>query len=116
MKIFEREADERGLLEGSRMLKHNGRYYLLMISHVWAPGRHRRQVCYRSDNIRGPYEKQVILQSDYGGFPYVGQGTIVDSKDGDWYAVIFQDRGAVGRVPHAVFMPSEGGVCINIDT
>ena len=99
MKIFEREADERGLLEGSRMLKHNGRYYLLMISHVWAPGRHRRQVCYRSDNIRGPYEKQVILQSDYGGFPYVGQGTIVDSKDGDWYAVIFQDRGAVGRVP-----------------
>ena len=98
MHIFQREADETGLLEGSRMIKHNGRYYLLMISHVWAPGRHRREVCYRSDNIRGPYEKNVILESPYGGFPYVGQGTIVDSKDGDWYGIIFQNRGGVGRV------------------
>lgn len=97
--IFEREADETGLLEGSRMIKHNGRYYLLMISHVYAPGRHRREVCYRADNIHGPYEKKTILEADFGGFPYVGQGTIVDSPDGDWYAVIFQDRGAVGRVP-----------------
>ncbi len=96
--LFQREADERGLLEGSRMLKHQGRYYLLMISHVWAPGRHRREVCYRADDIRGPYEKAVILESDFGGFPHVGQGTIVDSQHGDWYAVIFQDRGGVGRV------------------
>ena len=96
--LFKREKDETGLLEGSRMIKHNGRYYLLMISHVWAPGRHRREVCYRADNIHGPYEKQVILQADFGGFPYVGQGTIVDSKDGDWYGIIFQDRGGVGRI------------------
>ena len=98
VKLFEREADERGLLEGSRMIKHNGRYYLLMISHVFAPGRHRREVCYRADDIRGPYEKRVILESDFGGFPHVGQGTIVDSPDGDWYGIIFQDRGGVGRV------------------
>jgi len=97
--IFQRENDETGLLEGSRMLKHNGRYYLLMISHVWAPGRHRREVCYRSDNIHGPYEKQTILETDFGGFGYIGQGTIVDTKDGDWYGIIFQDRGGVGRVP-----------------
>lgn len=69
-----------------------------MISHVWAPGRHRRQVCYRADDIHGPYEKKVILQSDFGGFPHVGQGTIVDGNDGKWYGVIFQDRGGVGRV------------------
>ncbi len=96
--LFKREADERGLLEGSRVIKHNGKYYLLMISHVYAPGRHRREVCYRADDIHGPYEKQVILESDYGGFPHVGQGTIVDTQDGDWYGIIFQDRGAVGRV------------------
>ncbi len=96
--IFQREADETGLLEGSRMIKHNGKYYLLMISHVWAPGRHRREVCYRADDIHGPYEKAVILESDFGGFPYVGQGTIVDTQEGDWYGVIFQDRGGVGRV------------------
>ena len=98
MKIFEREADEKGLLEGSRMIKHDGKYYLLMISHVFAPGRHRREVCYRADDIRGPYEKKVILESDFGGFPYAGQGTIVDSQNGSWYGVIFQDRGGVGRV------------------
>ena len=96
--IFQREADERGLLEGSRMIKHNGKYYLLMISHVYAPGRHRREVCYRADDIHGPYEKQVILESEFGGFSYEAQGTIVDTQDGDWYGIIFQDRGGVGRV------------------
>ena len=96
--IFQREDDEKGLLEGSRVIKHNGKYYLLMISHVYAPGRHRREVCYRADDIHGPWEKQVILESEFGGFSYEAQGTIVDTKDGDWYGIIFQDRGGVGRV------------------
>ena len=101
--LFQREADETGLLEGSRFVKHDGKYYLLMISHVWAPGRYRRQVCYRADDIHGPYEKKVILQSGFGGFSHVGQGTIVDGNDGKWYGVIFQDRGGVGRV--LTYMP-----------
>ena len=96
--IFQREEDEKGLLEGSRVIKHNGKYYLLMISHVYAPGRHRREVCYRADDIHGPWEKQVILESEFGGFSYEAQGTIVDTEDGDWYGIIFQDRGGVGRV------------------
>ena len=98
MHIFQREEDEKGLLEGSRVIKHNGKYYLLMISHTYAPGRHRREVCYRADDIHGPYEKQVILESEFGGFSYEAQGTIVDTQDGDWYGIIFQDRGGVGRV------------------
>ena len=98
-RLFKRETDETGILEGSRMLKYKGHYYLLMISQVWGvPGRYRREVCYRADDIRGPYEKRVILQSPFGGFPHVGQGTIVDSEYGDWYGIIFQDRGGVGRV------------------
>ena len=96
--LFKRESDETGLLEGSRVIKHDGRYYLMMISHVWGQGRHRREVCYRADNIAGPYTKQVILESEFGQFPYAAQGTIVDSPDGDWYGIIFQDRGGVGRV------------------
>ena len=98
MKIFQREEDEKGLLEGSRVIKKDGKYYLLMISHTYAPGRHRREVCYRADDIHGPYEKQVILESEFGGFSYEAQGTIVDSPSGDWYGIIFQDRGGVGRV------------------
>lgn len=99
-KIFERDAQEYGLLEGSQVVKHKGNYYLLMISMVWGePGRIRRQVCYRADKITGPYEKRVILEADFEGFGGVGQGCIIDSPTGEWYGFIFQDRGGIGRVP-----------------
>ena len=95
---FQREEDERGLLEGTRVIKHRGRYYALLISHTYAPGRHRREVCYRTTDLKGKWEKNVILESDFGGFSYLAQGTIVDTEDGDWYGIMFQDRGGVGRV------------------
>lgn len=95
-RLFERDADESGLLEGSRMVKHNGKYYLLMIS--WTKGHPRREVCYRADNIKGPYEKRVVLETEFAGFGGVGQGTIVSAPDGQWYGLVFQDRGGVGRV------------------
>jgi Beta-xylosidase len=97
MKIFERDSEETGLLEGSQVVKHNGKYYLLMIS--WPQGKPRRQVCYRADKITGPYEKKVILEDKFNGFPYVGQGCIIDDDKGNWYGLVFQDRGGVGRVP-----------------
>lgn len=96
-RVFERDADETGLLEGSQVIKHNGKYYLLMIS--WPKGKARRQVCYRADKITGPYEKKVILEDNFAGFPYCGQGSIIDDENGNWYGLIFQDRGGVGRVP-----------------
>ena len=95
---FQREDDERGLLEGTRVIKHRGTYYAMLISHVYAPGRHRREVCYRTKDLNGKWEKTTILESDFGGFSYLAQGTIVDSEDGDWYGIMFQDRGGVGRV------------------
>lgn len=90
------DATETGLHEGSRVVKHNGKYYALVIS--WPAGKPRRQLCYRADNICGPYEKKVILESEFGGFPYVGQGCIVDDSEGGWWGMIFQDRGGVGRI------------------
>lgn len=90
------DSTETGLHEGTHVVKHDGKYYALVIS--WPAGRPRRQVCYRSDSVAGPWEKEVILESQFGGFPYVGQGTIVDGKDGEWWGMIFQDRGGVGRV------------------
>ena len=97
MRIFERDAEENGLLEGSRALMHDGRYYLLMIS--WPRGKLRREVCYRADKITGPWEKKVILEDDFDTYNGVGQGTIVDGPDGRWWGIIFQDRGGIGRVP-----------------
>ncbi|MCC8118257.1 MAG: glycoside hydrolase 43 family protein [Bacteroidales bacterium] len=92
-----RDAEENALHEGSRMVKIGDTYYLFIIS--WPSDKPRRQLCYRSKNIQGPYEKHVILEDNYKGFPYVAQGTIVDDTDGNWWAFIFQDRNAIGRVP-----------------
>lgn len=98
--IFERDKDEQGLLEGSSAIKHNGKYYLCMISMDWSiPGRVRREVCYRADKITGPYEKHIILETPFEEFGGVGQGCLVPGDGGEWWAVIFQDRGGVGRVP-----------------
>ena len=95
---FQREEEERGLLEGTRVIKHRGTYYAMLISHSFGNGLHRREVCYRTKNLNGNWEKHVILESDFGGFSYLAQGTIVDTEEGDWYGIMFQDRGGVGRV------------------
>jgi beta-xylosidase len=81
--------------EGSQMLKVKGRYYLLNIT--WPRGGIRTQLVHRSDKLTGPYEGRVAL-SDAG----VAQGGLVDTPEGDWYALLFQDHGAVGRTPFLV--------------
>lgn len=90
------------LLEGTHLCKYNDKYYMFLI--WWPQGGIRTQLCFRSDQIGGPYESKVIL-SDFMDRPGAGvaQGCIVDTEDGDWYGFLFQDRGAVGRVP--VLMP-----------
>lgn len=100
------DPEERGaLLEGSNVIKHNGKYYVCMISMKWgAKGRVRREVCYRSDKIEGPYEKKIILETPFESYGGVGQGCLVgdDQSDQGWMALIFQDRGGIGRVPCAL--------------
>jgi arabinoxylan arabinofuranohydrolase len=87
-----------GLLEGSHIQKINGRYYIFMI--WWPAGGVRTQLAFRSDSLTGPYEHRVILSDtlDLRGAG-VAQGNIVDTPDGRWYGMLFQDHGAVGRVP-----------------
>ena len=96
---FQREKEETGLLEGTRIIKHNGTYYAMLISQAYSGGLNRREVCYRTKDLNGTWEKHVILESRFGGFSYLAQGTIVNTEEGDWYAIMFQDRGGVGRVP-----------------
>lgn len=99
--LVSNDPDEPQLLEGSQVYKHNGKYYLCNISMAWGiPGRVRREVCYRADKITGPFkEKKVILETPFESYGGVGQGGIVDGPDGQWYGLIFQDRGGIGRVP-----------------
>lgn len=88
--------------EGCRAYVRNGYIYLSMIdlpSAAAGNGR-RRQVCYRSKQLLGPYETRIIMDDDMGlkGLG-VAQGAFIESSQGDWYAILFQDRAAVGREP-----------------
>ena len=83
-------------MEGSHMYKINGKYYLTCP----AGGTEGWQVCLRADNIYGPYEHKIIMD-DNSSYPVNGlhQGGMVQLKNGDWWFIIMQDRGAIGRVP-----------------
>jgi len=81
--------------EGSQLFKIKGKYYLFNI--VWPKNGMRTVVVHRADKITGPYEGRVALQ-DLG----VAQGGLIDTPDGRWFAYLFRDFGAVGRVPYLV--------------
>ena len=91
-----------GLGEGSQLFKVNGKYYLFNIA--WPRGGMRTVVVHRADKITGPWEGKMALQ-DQG----VAQGGIIDTPDGRWFAYLFQDHGAVGRIPFLVPMKWEDG-------
>ncbi|MHA4896300.1 glycoside hydrolase family 43 protein [Pedobacter sp. PWIIR3] len=81
--------------EGSQLFKVNGKYYLFNIS--WPRGGMRTVLVHRADQLTGPYEGQIALQ-DKG----VAQGGLIQTTQGSWYAYLFRDFGAVGRIPYLV--------------
>lgn len=84
--------------EGSHFYKINGKYYLFVI-HM-PKGKMRTEACFVSDKIDGPYIGGDILCSDLGGWNSgCAQGGIVQANDGKWYGIVFQDHGALGRIP-----------------
>lgn len=88
--------------EGSQLFKIKGRYYLFNIT--WPKGGMRTVVIHRADKINGPYEGKVALQ-DLG----IAQGGLIDTPEGNWYAYLFRDFGAVGRIPYLVPVKWEDG-------
>ncbi|MBN2001297.1 glycoside hydrolase 43 family protein [candidate division KSB1 bacterium] len=88
--------------EGSQLFKVNGKYYLFNIT--WPRGGMRTVILHRADKITGPYEGKLALQ-DKG----VAQGGLIDTPDGRWFAYLFRDYGAVGRIPYLVPLKWEDG-------
>jgi len=88
--------------EGSQMFKINDKYYLFNIT--WPRGGMRTVVVHRANQLFGPYEGKVVLQ-DKG----VAQGGLIDTPDGNWFAYLFRDNGAVGRIPYLVPVKWEDG-------
>lgn len=81
--------------EGAHIQKINGWYYVSLI--CWPSGSMRTQLVYRSTSLTGSYEGRIALRNQG-----VAQGGFIDTPSGDWYAFLFRDSGAVGRIPYLV--------------
>lgn len=89
--------------EGSHMLKHEGWYYVFCIH--WAPEEMRAMGCFRARTPSGPWEGGKFMELDLDGrHAGVAQGGPVQLHDGSWALFLFQDHGALGRIPVVVPM------------
>ena len=83
--------------EGTKWLKHNGYYYLIIPEGGVGTG---WQTVLRSKNVYGPYEKRVVLEQGSTNVNGPHQGALVDTPEGAWWFYHFQDTPALGRVVH----------------
>lgn len=102
--LLETEKEGIGLrCEGCHAYKLNGYYYLLFIEWPTGGNQRRRQIAYRSKELFGEYERHIIFDDDMGYFNKgIAQGAIFDTPNNEWYAMLFQDHDAVGRIPYVL--------------
>ncbi len=97
-----------------------GEYYYIFMIQVQLP--QRQEILWRSkDLLNGPWEIRKVFAGDMAtkdGQPYmpftgIAQGGVVRNENGEWYALLFQDYGSVGRMP--VLIPThwdDEGWCV----
>lgn len=85
--------------EGAHFYKIDGKYYITLIH--WPKYNMRRtEAVFVCDTVDGEYIGKDVSDDDMGYHNMgVAQGGMVEAADGTWYAILFQDSGAVGRVP-----------------
>jgi len=87
---------EHGRTEGPHIYKRNGWYYLMVAE--GGTGYEHCMTFARSRNITGPYqvhpENPIITASNTPGnfLQRTGHGDLVETRDGDWYAVFLSGR------------------------
>lgn len=89
--------DDEPTIEGPKMYKRNGFYYIFAPAGGVATG---WQTVLRSKNIYGPYEKRKVLEQGKTAINGPHQGAWVDTKTGEDWFLHFQDKGVYGRVVH----------------
>lgn len=92
--------------EGTKIHKWNGYYYMSIpeggVGGGW-------QTVLRSKDIYGPYERRIVLETGTTSINGPHQGAIVDTPDGEWWFLHFQERDPLGRVVHLQPMHWEDG-------
>ena len=119
-----RPMNAQGMGEGHHLYKIDGKYF--DVSAI--PGAHTDQVVARADSIDGPWQVERMVQSESMGVPSqngvrasrggegqqtftirpsepnsgggltLHQGGIVDTPSGEWWSIIMQDHGSIGRM------------------
>jgi beta-xylosidase len=118
-----RTINARGMGEGQHFYKINGKYFIVSA----IPGAHTDQVVARCDTLDGQWQVERMVRSESLGVPTqntlrtsgrgpgqtftvvkndpnagggltIHQGGIVDTTSGQWWSVIMQDHGSVGRL------------------
>ncbi|MFD1769219.1 glycoside hydrolase family 43 protein [Sphingobacterium suaedae] len=84
-------------IEGPKMHKRNGYYYLFAPAGGVATG---WQLVLRSKNVYGPYERKVVMEQGKTDINGPHQGAWVDTQTGEDWFVHFQDKDAYGRIVH----------------
>ena len=83
--------------EGTKFLKRNGYYYLIIPEGGVGTG---WQTVLRAKNIYGPYERKIVLEQGSTAVNGPHQGALVDTPDGTWWFYHFQETPVLGRVVH----------------
>ncbi|MDO5423385.1 MAG: glycoside hydrolase 43 family protein [Eubacteriales bacterium] len=89
--------DTQPTIEGPKMYKRNGYYYILAPAGSVKAG---WQTALRSRNIYGPYEEKIVMIQGDSRINGPHQGGWVDTPSGEDWFVHFQDVGNAGRIVH----------------
>lgn len=84
-------------VEGPKFHKRDGYYYISTPAGGVPIG---WQLVLRSKSVYGPYEEKIVLAQGKTAINGPHQGAFVDTPNGEWWFVHFQDRGAYGRIVH----------------
>ena len=95
--IFDGNENNQVTIEGPKLYKRNGYYYIMAPAGGVKPG---WQVVMRSKNIWGPYEYKNVLVQGNTSVNGPHQGAWLDTQTGEDYFLHFQDVYAAGRIVH----------------
>ncbi len=94
MDVFDGQESQ-PTIEGPKFYKRNGYYYIFApaggVTEGW-------QTVLRSENIYGPYEEKIVLETGDTEINGPHQGALVDTPLGEEVFIHFRDMGTAGRI------------------
>lgn len=95
--------------EGSCLQRINGKYYLMAIYWPKREPSRKTQLCYMMESLEGELKGGEVLCDDMGYHNQgIAQGELLEAPNGKWFSIMFQDYGAVGRIPVLVPVTWQG--------